>query len=73
VTTKALFTAGDDNLVLKFPDSKDFLEYHFKEGIPNLTDVVIFEDSGHFIQQEQAQKVNELLIAFFKEHLAPSK
>jgi pimeloyl-ACP methyl ester carboxylesterase len=72
VTTKALFIVGDDDMMIKFPGSKDFLENHFKKVVPNLTDVVILEDGGHFIQQEQAEKVNELLIAFFKDHLGTS-
>ncbi|KAG0597673.1 hypothetical protein M758_12G012900 [Ceratodon purpureus] len=73
VTTKALFIAGDDEIVLKFPGVKDYFEKgRFKQLVPNLQDIVILEDTGHFIQQERAEKVNELLIAFFKEHALAS-
>lgn len=66
-STKALFIAGDNDLVIKFPGLKDYVDKDLKKFVPNLKDVVYLE-GGHFIQQEQPAKVNELLIGFFKEH-----
>jgi pimeloyl-ACP methyl ester carboxylesterase len=68
VTTRSLFIAGDKDMVLKFPGNQEYVDGGmFKRDVPNLEDVVMLE-GGHFIQQEQGEKVNKLLIAFFKDH-----
>lgn len=67
LSTKALYITGNDDLVIKFPGLRGYVDNHFKKVVPNLKDIVYLE-GGHFIQQEQPTKVNELLIAFFKEH-----
>lgn len=65
LNTKALFIAGKDDLVIKLPGLQVYVDNNFKNFVPNLQDIVYLE-GGHFIQQEQPTKINELLIAFFK-------
>lgn len=67
LSTSALYIAGDEDQTLKFPGTKDYLTKGLNMFLPNLKNVVFLE-GGHFIQQEQAAQVNELLISFFKEH-----
>jgi len=67
LSTKALFIAGDEDLVIKFPALREYVDKNLKKFVPNLKDIV-YLSGGHFIQQEQAAKVNELLIDFLKEH-----
>lgn len=66
LSTKALFITGDQDLTLKFPGTRAFLDKQFKKFVPNLKDIV-YLDGGHFIQQEQAEKVTGTLLDFFKE------
>lgn len=72
VKTPALFIAGDKDLVMGFPGVKAYVGRNFKSFVPNLKEVVMLKGGGHFIQQEQPARVNELLIAFLHEQTLTS-
>lgn len=67
LSTTALFVAGSEDIVLKFPSVRDYVYKDFKTHVPNLKDIVVL-DGGHFIQQEQGEQLNKVLIAFFLDH-----
>lgn len=71
VKTTALFIAGDKDLVMGFPGVKAFVNRNFKSFVPNLKEIVTLK-GGHFIQQEQPARVNELIIAFLHEQTLAS-
>ena len=71
VKTPALFITGDRDLIIGFPGVKAYVSKNFKSLVPNLKEVVILK-GGHFIQQEQPARINELLIAFFQEQALAS-
>jgi pimeloyl-ACP methyl ester carboxylesterase len=72
VKTPALFIAGEKDLVMGFPGVKAYVNRNFKSFVPNLKEIVMLKNGGHFIQQEQPDKVNELIIAFFHEQTLAS-
>jgi pimeloyl-ACP methyl ester carboxylesterase len=69
LTTTALFVAGSEDIVLKFPSMKDYIYKDLKTYVPNLKDIVVL-DGGHFIHQEQGDQLNKVLLAFFLDHTA---
>jgi len=58
----ALFIAGAEDVVLKMipPDALAVM----RRRVPNLRDVALIPDAGHFVQQEQPHAVNAALLAF---------
>lgn len=71
VRTPALFITGDRDLIMGFPGVKAYVSKNFKLLVPNLKEAVILK-GGHFIQQEQPARVNELLIAYFQDQTLTS-
>jgi pimeloyl-ACP methyl ester carboxylesterase len=61
-----MFVAGQRDDVLKFPNSPRQIEA-FAQTLPGLRGCHILEGAGHWIQQERATEVNELLLGFLKE------
>ena len=59
----SLFIAGACDDVLKFPSSKPQTE-SFGKTFPGLQGFHVLEGAGHWIQREQAQAANALLVAF---------
>jgi pimeloyl-ACP methyl ester carboxylesterase len=59
----ALFIGGELDTATRLASQR--LE-SMKSYVPNLQDIVIIPGSGHWIQQEYPQEVNEKLIAFLK-------
>ncbi|MNH17462.1 Alpha/beta hydrolase family protein [compost metagenome] len=62
----SMFIAGSRDGVLKFPSSPRQIEA-FAQTLPGLRGCHILEGAGHWIQQERATEVNELLLGFLKE------
>jgi pimeloyl-ACP methyl ester carboxylesterase len=62
----SLFIAGSRDGVLKFPASKAQIE-HFPKSLPGIRGTHILEGAGHWIQQERALEVNQLLLDFVKD------
>jgi pimeloyl-ACP methyl ester carboxylesterase len=62
ITQPGLFIAGAQDVVLKMipPHAIDSM----RARMPQLRDVVIVPDAGHFVQQEQPQAVNAALLRF---------
>jgi pimeloyl-ACP methyl ester carboxylesterase len=60
----ALFIAGADDVVLKMlpADALDTM----RRRVPQLRDVVLIPQAGHFVQQEQPQAVNAALLRFLR-------
>jgi pimeloyl-ACP methyl ester carboxylesterase len=58
----ALFISGDRDLIRMNPG----YEAQMREAVPNLRDVVLLPDIGHWTQQEAPDAVNRALIAFLR-------
>ena len=58
----ALFISGDRDLIRMNPG----YEAQMREAVPNLRDVVLLPDIGHWTQQEAPDAVNRELIAFLR-------
>jgi pimeloyl-ACP methyl ester carboxylesterase len=65
VTVPALYMAGEQDLVMKFP-GMDQLLANLKQFVPQLQKTIILPDCGHWTQQEKPDEVNSALIAFLK-------
>jgi pimeloyl-ACP methyl ester carboxylesterase len=61
----SLFIAGSRDGVLRFPAAQAQLDA-FPKTLPGLRGKHILEGPGHWVQQEQPQEVNKLLIDFLK-------
>jgi pimeloyl-ACP methyl ester carboxylesterase len=61
----SIFIAGSRDSVLKFPASKAQIEA-FPKTLPGIRGTHILEGAGHWIQQERAAEVNQLLLNFLK-------
>jgi pimeloyl-ACP methyl ester carboxylesterase len=69
ITTPAFFIAGSKDIVWHVPGNREYVEGGgLKFFVPNLRSYVVL-DSGHFIQQEKHEQVNELLINFLRNEL----
>ena len=61
-----LFVAGEaDGVIKMYRKAFDAME----ENVSNLKDNVLLPGAGHWVQQERAAKVNELLTTFLAERL----
>jgi pimeloyl-ACP methyl ester carboxylesterase len=65
VTVPALYLAGEQDLVVKFPGMEQLIA-NLKQFVPQLQRTIIFPDCGHWTQQEKAVEVNSALITFLK-------
>jgi pimeloyl-ACP methyl ester carboxylesterase len=65
VTVPALYMAGEQDLVVKFP-GMDQLIANLKQFVPQLQKTIILPDCGHWTQQESPNEVNSALITFLK-------
>jgi pimeloyl-ACP methyl ester carboxylesterase len=65
VTVPALYMAGEQDLVVKFP-GMDQLIANLKQFVPQLQKTIVLPDCGHWTQQEKANEVNSALITFLK-------
>jgi pimeloyl-ACP methyl ester carboxylesterase len=63
VTPPALFMVGDRDPVYHFPGGKES-SAGLKRFAPNLTQTIVLEGCGHWIQQERPGEVNAALLEF---------
>lgn len=63
VTQPALFLAGEKDSVIAGA-TREQLEERLGSAVSDLRGVHLFPDAGHWIQQERAEEVNELLLEF---------
>lgn len=61
----SLFIAGSRDGVLKFPASRQQID-NFPTSLPGIRGCHIIEGAGHWIQQERAPEVNQLLLDFLR-------
>jgi pimeloyl-ACP methyl ester carboxylesterase len=64
LTAPSLFVAGQRDLVVNWPVMKDVIPVLREFSMPNLTNSVLIEGCGHWVQQERPSQVNELMIEF---------
>lgn len=60
-----LFIAGDKDMVIGKATREQLFD-SMKSRVPNLQDVVLLPEIGHWVQQEAAEEVNELMLQFLK-------
>ena len=65
VTIPALYVAGERDLVLGFPGTRDLIA-NLSNFVPQLRKTKILADCGHWTQQERPREVNDEMIAFLK-------
>ncbi|MBU3066275.1 alpha/beta hydrolase [Nocardia sp. NEAU-G5] len=61
ITQPSLFIGGALDTAVRFTDPTGM-----RERVPNLTDPVVLADTGHWIQQERPEEVNEALLDFLR-------
>lgn len=63
VTPPALYVAGERDLVVNAPGTREYLST-MTDFVPNLRQTVLLPGCGHWTQQERPNEVNALLIDF---------
>lgn len=54
-------------MVYTTPGAKEYVHGgRFKNDVPDLQEVVIIEDAGHFISQERAEEINTHIYDFIQ-------
>ncbi len=65
VTVPALYIAGEDDLVLRFPGISQIVP-NLSTFVPGLRQKIILPNCGHWTQQEKAPEVSKALIDFLR-------
>jgi pimeloyl-ACP methyl ester carboxylesterase len=68
VEVPALFMAGERDLVLAFPGSRETVA-NMQKFVPRLRGTRILPECGHWTQQEKPQEVNAAMIEFLKREI----
>jgi pimeloyl-ACP methyl ester carboxylesterase len=63
VTVPALYLAGERDLVVNIPGTREMLP-RMREYVPRLTGAVLLPGCGHWTQQERPAEVSEAIISF---------
>lgn len=66
VTVPALYMAGEQDLVVKFPGTEQLIA-NLGQFVPKLQKTIMLPDCGHWTQQEKPDEVNAAIIAFLNE------
>jgi len=66
VTVPALYMAGEQDLVVKFPGTGQLIA-NLGQFVPKLQKTIMLPDCGHWTQQEKPDEVNAAIIAFLNE------
>ncbi|MEA2889408.1 MAG: hypothetical protein QOI05_201 [Bradyrhizobium sp.] len=66
VTVPALYMAGEQDLVVKFPGTEQLIA-NLGQFVPKLQKTIMLPDCGHWTQQEKPKEVNSAIIAFLNE------
>ena len=65
ISTKAYYITGEDCAVNQFPGISDMIKGPlFKQLVPNLREIAVIKESGHFVPEEQPTAFNEKLLTF---------
>ncbi len=65
VTVPTLFVGGAEDPVIKLAGDAPLA--HMRDKVKDLRAVELLPDAGHFIQQEQPERLNRLLLAFLED------
>ena len=65
VTVPALYVAGDRDMVVSFPGTDQLLA-NLKNFVPELRNIQMLPDCGHWTQQERPNEVNTAIIDFLR-------
>ena len=65
VLPPALYIAGEHDLVVDFPGSRDLIA-HQSTFVPNLRGTLLLPGCGHWTQQERPAEINAALLEFLK-------
>lgn len=61
------FIVGDTDLTYHFPGAQEYIHKGgFKKDVPNLEEVIIMEETGHFINQEKPDEINSHIYDFIQ-------
>lgn len=61
------FVVGDLDLTYHFPGAKEYIHNGgFKRDVPFLEEVVVMEDTAHFINQERPHEISTQIHDFIK-------
>ncbi|MAP93475.1 MAG: epoxide hydrolase [Ponticaulis sp.] len=66
ISQPVLFIAGEKDTVIGGA-TKPMLETAMATPVPGLKDVILIPETGHWVQQEESEKVNELVLHFLSE------
>jgi pimeloyl-ACP methyl ester carboxylesterase len=66
VTVPALFIAGDRDVVISGPGTREMLA-RLRDVVPELREPVLLEGCGHWTQQERPDEVSKAMIGFIRE------
>jgi pimeloyl-ACP methyl ester carboxylesterase len=66
IRVPALYVAGDRDLVLTFPGTRELVA-NLSKFVPSLRRTVILPGCGHWTQQERSREVNEAMTNFLRE------
>lgn len=66
VTVPALYVAGDRDLVLAFPGSREIVAA-LPAWVPRLKETIILPGCGHWTQQERPEEVNAAILGFLRD------
>ena len=61
----SIFIVGDKDIVYNIPGAKQFIHGGGMAGVvPNLKDIVVLENTGHFLHEEKPTIVNDHILGF---------
>ncbi|GAB1270227.1 alpha/beta hydrolase [Aurantivibrio infirmus] len=63
ITAPVIFIAGEKDVVIRGASAEQ-LETRMKPIVPNLQQVTLIPEMGHWVQQESPEEINKLLIEF---------
>lgn len=67
ITVPTKFLIGDHDMTYHFPGIQMYINLcGMKIFVPGLEDVAVLKGVGHFLHQERAQKVTDLICDFIK-------
>ncbi|XP_076897842.1 epoxide hydrolase 3-like [Bidens hawaiensis] len=67
IRVPVIYVVGEKDPVYTTPGAKTYVHGSgFKTDVPLLRQVVVLEDTGHFLNQEKPQKINDIILDFIK-------
>ena len=66
ISARALFVVGDRDVVYHFPGGGPGMVDNLRRSVPNLKQGMVLEGCGHWIQQERAAQINQILLDFLR-------